>query len=70
VACVDATFKHRYRISFADGSVGTRYYDKPLRVGQQIVDRGSRHLITLIEREPDYGVGRANAVQALERIAA
>jgi hypothetical protein len=70
VACVDATFKNRYRITFADGSVGTRYYDKPLTLGQQILDRGSRHLITLIEREPDYGIGRAHAVQTLERIAA
>jgi hypothetical protein len=55
---------HRYRISFADGSVGTRYYDKPLRVGQRIVDRGTSHLITEIEREPDFGVGRASAVQS------
>ena len=61
---------HRYRIYFADGSVGTRYYDEPLRVGQQIVDRGARHLISEIEREPDYGIGRASAVQAPARAAA
>jgi hypothetical protein len=56
---------HRYRISFADGSIGSRYYDKPLRVGQQIVDRGTRHQISEIERQSEYGgIGRASAVDA------
>jgi hypothetical protein len=67
---VDTTLKiseerrHLYRIYFADGSVGTRHFDEPLRVGQQILDRGNRHLISTIEREPDYGIGSANAVLA------
>lgn len=66
---------HRYRILFADGSVGTRYYDEPLRVGQQIVDRGTLHRISKIERQSEHGgIGRASAVDApaaaIRRVAA
>jgi hypothetical protein len=56
---------HRYRISFADGSVGTRFYDEPLKVGQLIVDRGALHLISAIDRQSEYGgIGRASAIKA------
>jgi hypothetical protein len=55
----------RYRISFADGSVGTRYYVEPLRIGQRIFDRGSgAHVICSVDREPAGSVGRASAVLA------
>jgi hypothetical protein len=56
----------RYRISFADGSIGTRYYDTPLRIGQRVVGAGtSTFVIESIEREPDHGgLGRASAVPA------
>ncbi|HWB22855.1 MAG TPA: hypothetical protein VG652_08200 [Gaiellaceae bacterium] len=56
----------RYRIAFADGSIGTRHYDEPLRIGDRIVGAGtSVHLISSIEQEPEYGgLGRASAVPA------
>jgi hypothetical protein len=56
----------RYRISFADGSIGTRHYDERLKIGDRIVGAGtSVHVISSIEREPDHGgLGRASAVPA------
>ncbi len=54
-----------YRISFADGSIGTRYYDEPLKVGQRITDLGTESfVISRIDREPEGSVGRASAVPA------
>jgi hypothetical protein len=54
----------RYRILFADGSVGTRYYGKALRVGQRIVDGAGGYVISAIDREPQGSIGRARAVLA------
>jgi hypothetical protein len=58
--------RHRYRIYFADGSVGTRFYDEPLRLGEQIVEAGPRlYVISEIRQEPDHGsLGRASVVEA------
>jgi hypothetical protein len=55
----------RYRISFADGSVGTRYYLEPLTIGQRILDHGSSaYVISRVDREPEGSIGRASAVLA------
>jgi hypothetical protein len=58
--------RHRYRIYFADGSVGTRFYDEPLRLGQQLIEAGPRlYVISEIRQEPDHGsLGRASVVEA------
>ena len=63
----------RYRVRFADGSVGTRYFDEPLKVGQQIRGSGdSSFVVTTIERQPEFGsIGGARAVpSAALRLAA
>ena len=54
---------HRYRIQFADGSVGTRRYDQPLTVGERVDDSATGgYVVISIEREPEHGsVGRATA---------
>ena len=56
----------RYRILFSDGSVGTRFYATPLRVGQPLTEgRAMSHVISEITQEPEYGsLGRARAVLA------
>ena len=55
---------HRYRIHFADGSVGSRSFPEPVRVGQLIA--GS-HVVSEIERQPvDGSIGRVRAKEAPE----